>query len=855
MCISSEKFSEQFSRIQQQFKEWTPFEQLCTIVELTRTFQSSYHYFLLQLLQVNIQYENDDMFNHTVDDANAPDIVTCLLSNSLDKILFTIQLYLPLISTKTINDKLLDAYRDVLIYLDSNILNAKKFTYPEQQIINLSQQILFFIQANKYLQKLSLHIPQLIKLVQTNKFNSDEQQQQCHQPLQRYSSIRSQVQPLMNYSSDGSSNNITSCQQLTRHEINDSGVDLTEPSIANPLQNFLSTQMQQHSFMDRSHRTNLSSTIDKHPFVAKTASSPIPEHATINLPNRIPLTGVLSAPSSTIYTDYRHKNSNYQQQKHKTLLTKNEEDEQELQKSNEDFVSEQNNANDHAKALTHFYSLRYPNTKINQHKDDVSQYLGVDANSNFAQNTFVQPNTGMRDVPKWLKHLRLHKYDVFFSKMTYDQMMNLTIEELKELRITDGACTKILLNIKKLKERSIILKQCLTDIDDGQIDLQNFVQQLNELMITPIRSKQLEQENNNEEDLPSLIMQVLEKIYQQLSPNSSPDISNSLLGLFDRCYRHEAFTDDQRHILLQWRRRLSNTLQSLGKIEYKTIQSAFIHSSQQRRTGKPPIRPVKSATNTYYPNNILNSIPLSKNKSEPQNNNNNNHFIESNLIQRPNKSPTLIYPTNEESNDIYLQTSFTGITSTPQRNNGAYLANNQHQVLTRKASINPYDEINSNNNKTKLCQTFSDPSRKRFNNSTQINHMQISSSSIQQQNLFRITSTPYSQQQRHFISRSPPTSTTMDISSSPIKKCYSDNETSNYYGNNNNNSTLLSDTNYAETTDDQRHHNKDFESLCLQITESAISDDIHEMSIDHKQEILDISNLKQSSSNSADTEQ
>ncbi|CAF3766457.1 unnamed protein product [Rotaria sp. Silwood1] len=513
MCLSSEKFSEQYSRIQQQFKEWTQFEQLSAIVELTRTFQSSYHYFLLQLFQTNIQYENDDMFNHTVDDANSPDIVKCLLSNSLDKILFTLQLYLPLITIKTINDTLIDAYHDVLIYLDLNILNLKNFTYSEQQIINLSQQILFFIQTNKYLQKLSLNIPQLIKLVQTNKFNIDEQQQQQqdHQLIQRYSSIHSQPQPLINYSSDNTSQqNTILCQQLIRHEINDSGVDLTEPTITNSLQNFLPT----HSYHDRLQRTNLLSTINKHSFVVKTASSPIPENSTtttINISNRVPLTGVLSAPSPTIYSDYRHKNLNYQQQqqKHKILLTKNNEND--LEKSNEDIICEENNINDNSKTLTHFYSLRYPNTKINQNKDNVSQYLGVDANSTSVQNTFIEPNTGMRDVPKWLKHLRLHKYDVFFSKMTYDQMMNLTIEELKELRITDGACTKILLNIKKLKERSIILKQSLIDIDDGQIDLQNFIQQLNELMLTPIRSKQLEQENNSEEDLPLLIMQILEK--------------------------------------------------------------------------------------------------------------------------------------------------------------------------------------------------------------------------------------------------------------------------------------------------------------------------------------------------------
>ncbi|CAF1525951.1 unnamed protein product [Rotaria sp. Silwood1] len=865
MCLSSEKFSEQYSRIQQQFKEWTQFEQLSAIVELTRTFQSSYHYFLLQLFQTNIQYENDDMFNHTVDDANSPDIVKCLLSNSLDKILFTLQLYLPLITIKTINDTLIDAYHDVLIYLDLNILNLKNFTYSEQQIINLSQQILFFIQTNKYLQKLSLNIPQLIKLVQTNKFNIDEQQQQQqdHQLIQRYSSIHSQPQPLINYSSDNTSQqNTILCQQLIRHEINDSGVDLTEPTITNSLQNFLPT----HSYHDRLQRTNLLSTINKHSFVVKTASSPIPENSTtttINISNRVPLTGVLSAPSPTIYSDYRHKNLNYQQQqqKHKILLTKNNEND--LEKSNEDIICEENNINDNSKTLTHFYSLRYPNTKINQNKDNVSQYLGVDANSTSVQNTFIEPNTGMRDVPKWLKHLRLHKYDVFFSKMTYDQMMNLTIEELKELRITDGACTKILLNIKKLKERSIILKQSLIDIDDGQIDLQNFIQQLNELMLTPIRSKQLEQENNSEEDLPLLIMQILEKIYQQLSPNSSPDLSNNLLGLFDRCYRHEAFTNDQRHILLQWRRRLSNTLQSLGKIEYKTIQSSFIHTPQQRRTnGKPPIRPIKSATNTYYTNNSLNTIPLVKNKSEPYNNNTNNHFNESNLIQRPNKSPTLIYSTNDDIKDNYLQTTFTGINSTSlqRHNGGTYLANQQHQVLTRKPSINPYDEINTNNhhnnnNKTKLCQTFSEPNKIHFHNSRQSNHIQLSS---QQQNLFPITSTPYSQQQqhRHFISRSPPISNTIDIvSSSPIKKCYSDNERSNYYENNNND-TLLSDTNNMETTDDQPHHNKEFESLCLQITESAISDDIHESSsIDYKEENSDISNLKQSSNNSTDTEQ
>jgi hypothetical protein len=124
-----------------------------------------------------------------------------------------------------------------------------------------------------------------------------------------------------------------------------------------------------------------------------------------------------------------------------------------------------------------------------------------------------------KDVPKWLKNLRLHKYAFFFSQMTYDQMMNLTIDQLKEGKITDGACTKILLNIKKLKERQTLLQQCLIDIDNEQIDIKNVLQQLNELMVTPIRAKQTEQDNDNDEDLPKLIMQVLEKGIENLSPD------------------------------------------------------------------------------------------------------------------------------------------------------------------------------------------------------------------------------------------------------------------------------------------------------------------------------------------------
>jgi hypothetical protein len=227
-------------------------------------------------------------------------------------------------------------------------------------------------------------------------------------------------------------------------------------------------------------------------------------------------------------------------------------------------------------------------------------------------------------------------------------------------------------------------------------------------------------------------------------------------------------------------------LQKLGKTDYKTIQSASSHPLPPRRGSmKPPIKNSKSSSATYHPNYLSSSISLGKYNSEPQNNNS----MESNIIRRPTKSPTLVYPTTEESNETNnYHSSFNPMTSTPQRNHGDYLANNQHQTLTRKASIDPYGETNNNHDKNKLCKTFSDPNKIRFFNSTH-NNMQLASTRSQQhqqqqqqqqQSLFRMISTPYSQQQRQFISRSPPTST-ID-SSSPIKKCYSDNEGSAYCG-------------------------------------------------------------------------
>ena len=138
---------------------------------------------------------------------------------------------------------------------------------------------------------------------------------------------------------------------------------------------------------------------------------------------------------------------------------------------------------------------------------------------------------------------------------------------------------------------------------------------------------------------------------------------NNLVGLFDRCYKHEAFSADQRHLLLHWRGPLCNKLQTSGRIEFRSMQSSS--SSLNRRVQlkpqtsmgnmnttqitKPPVRNIKS-TLSYYQNYPSSSIPLSRQHNSELSNQSGN-TIESNLIRRPEKSPTLVFTVNNDSNE------------------------------------------------------------------------------------------------------------------------------------------------------------------------------------------------------------
>ncbi|CAF0788828.1 unnamed protein product [Didymodactylos carnosus] len=826
--LLSHDFREQLTSIQRQFNNWTQYEQLYSIIELTNSLKElSHKYFLHQFISSVVEKATTDMFTVTVHQANTTPILRVLLDQPLDKILVSLQLYLPLLNLNNDNDELLNAYHQIFNHVNKSLsssLSKKEFIYSvpwspssspsknnhnNQKLINdnlvsICRQLLFFIRIHPMLQKLNDSIKDFETILTTySKTNNDvndsksfneensntdsnnkisvtsTKEERLHQPLQRYSAIRpvrSQELPLsqqINFSDITVSPrleeiiNWRNISTTSRNNFTDSGVDLTE--IPNTSQNginlstynnvneeYNSSSISTHSTIGRSHSANLTNVNYNHPFVTKTISSPTPESLNINeqqIPRKTPsprfvdetsptaainilgekkievsttnrphvtLKPALSAPHTTLSNSFYSDTSNESRFHRHTIISdgdEEEEDESSLNPQsvlntfrystpNDDkqrlghnshmgddylhpsssstnfaqFFSDKTNNNNSTMnnadiGLQKFCSLRY----YTRPDDRVSQYLGVDG-SNLPRNTFIQPNTGMRDVPKWLKNLRLHKYTIFFSQLTYDEMMNLTLKQLKDQLITDGACSKILLHVKKLKERKIHLKQMLNDIDNGVCDIKIILQQLLDMLLTPIRGgvnlkvNKLKDVNNNnkenenhetqekdhnndigknnsinefeddEEDLPTIIMQVLEKIYNIIYPSSSlsssisnrltpninnmitskipntntlAEICNTMVGLCDQCYKHEAFPQQKRFLLLQWRGTLCQILQSMGKLSLQIMQPSSVYQRRLKQQTSIPtnkhtlLRSTHSTSSAGFTgNNLPPTVPL-----------------------------------------------------------------------------------------------------------------------------------------------------------------------------------------------------------------------------------------------------
>lgn len=113
------------------------------------------------------------------------------------------------------------------------------------------------------------------------------------------------------------------------------------------------------------------------------------------------------------------------------------------------------------------------------------------------------PNPGMKDVPMWLKSLRLHKYSHIFLNITYETMLGLTEDYLEQKGVTKGACNKIIISIQKIKERKNTLLSLEKDVlEIGKLPF--VLSELKTILMSPIKTpKNFHRHSTKCDDLPS----------------------------------------------------------------------------------------------------------------------------------------------------------------------------------------------------------------------------------------------------------------------------------------------------------------------------------------------------------------
>lgn len=95
----------------------------------------------------------------------------------------------------------------------------------------------------------------------------------------------------------------------------------------------------------------------------------------------------------------------------------------------------------------------------------------------------------MQDVPAWLKSLRLHKYKLIFSELSYEEMLALTEQQLEEKNVTKGARHKIIVNIDKLRARQSNVIGMEKSIEhEGISGIRQSLNELKAMLITPIKA-------------------------------------------------------------------------------------------------------------------------------------------------------------------------------------------------------------------------------------------------------------------------------------------------------------------------------------------------------------------------------
>lgn len=199
-------------------------------------------------------------------------------------------------------------------------------------------------------------------------------------------------------------------------------------------------------------------------------------------------------------------------------------------------------------------------------------------------------NPGMKDVPQWLKTLRLHKYTNLFMNLTYEQMMSLNDKALEIRGITMGARGKILQSVTKLQCRPSIIREAIAQLENPKNpECRCPILHLRQFLSTPIRPylaqpgethEKIEGncvvEQIHDENLPALLVLLCQKVQNFVINCRQGEVSDdNVLMLFkshDLILSNEAFTENQKRRVIHLKKQAKKYV-SPGEIRRKTANS------------------------------------------------------------------------------------------------------------------------------------------------------------------------------------------------------------------------------------------------------------------------------------------
>ncbi|KAI4479023.1 hypothetical protein M0804_011485 [Polistes exclamans] len=245
--------------------------------------------------------------------------------------------------------------------------------------------------------------------------------------------------------------------------------------------------------------------------------------------------------------------------------------------------------------------------------------------------------SGMKDVPSWLKTLRLHKYSYLFVTLSYEEMLQLTEDQLAEQGVTKGARHKLALSIAKLQQRYTTLvnleKDLLqptrdgtqgTSFSQGPILLVNTLDELKTILATPLKPSQ----ESDPQDIPTQFTKVLGKLCSRLALDSVDDgILCACINVLEKVLQHDCFTPNQKEKVQQWRSRLGNP-RPIPKWQYNYGYNNRRFCNLQQHNRKPSLN-----LNHIHNTHSHNSFTVS-----PHRNSISTPYIQNNQIQTMNQN-------------------------------------------------------------------------------------------------------------------------------------------------------------------------------------------------------------------------